>query len=338
MPKFLIIGHGLAGAVLAHTLLSKGKEVMVIDQKHSLSASSVSVGLVNPLIGPKLNLPIHLVECLKTNQLFYGQLEQRWEKDLYTSLALHRIFKSEKQKSIWKKKSTTQEFAAFFGKQIGRKEYEKVGIQADYGGGITRQTFRLDVSGFLSSSKEYLESIDSWSGEKFDLSKWPPQYKIIFCEGHRVLDNPWFNYLPFAPARGEVLTVQSDQEESVSNGTWFLPNSRGQAKIGSTWDHENLSLEKSDIGKIEILENCIFFPSFEFKILQHSSGVRSGTKDRNPMIGRHPNHSNLFLFNGFGSRGTSTIPYYANHMANFLLQDQELPQDANLNRFKNEIS
>jgi glycine/D-amino acid oxidase-like deaminating enzyme len=338
MPKFLIIGHGLAGAVLAHTLLSKGKEVMVIDQNLALSASSVSVGLVNPLIGPKLNLPINLVECLEANQLCYGQLEQIWEKELYTSIRFHRIFKSEKQKSIWEKKSTNPKLAIFFGKHIQRKEYEKVGIKADYGGGITQQTFRLDVSAFLSSSKEYLKSIDSWSREKFDLEKCSPQYKIIFCEGHRVIDNPWFNYLPFAPARGEVLKVQSDQEESISNGTWFLPDSLGQAKIGSTWDHENISLEKSDIGRKEILENCIFFPSSEFEILQHSSGVRSGTKDRNPMIGRHPNHSNLFLFNGFGSRGTSTIPYYANHMTNFLLQDQELPQDANLNRFKNEIS
>ena len=94
----------------------------------------------------------------------------------------------------------------------------------------------------------------------------------------------------------------------------------------------------TDVGKKEILKNCIFFPSSKFKILHHSSGVRSGTKDRNPIIGRHPNHSNLFLFNGFGSRGTSTIPYYANYMANFLLQCQELPQDANLNRFEYEIS
>ena len=338
MPKFLIIGHGLAGAVLVHTLLSKGAEVMVIDTNLALSASSVSVGLVNPLIGPKLNLPIHLVECLEANQLFYGQLEQKWKKDLYTSLALHRIFKSEKQRSAWHNKSLNPQIASFFGKQIGRKEYEKVGIQADYGGGITQQAFRLDVSTFLSLSKEYLESTNSWSREKFDSEKCPPQYQIIFCEGHRVINNPWFNYLPFSPARGEVLTVQSDQEESVSNGTWFLPDSMGQAKIGSTWDHENLSLEKTDVGKKEILKNCIFFPSSKFKILHHSSGVRSGTKDRNPIIGRHPNHSNLFLFNGFGSRGTSTIPYYANYMANFLLQCQELPQDANLNRFEYEIS
>ena len=65
MSKFLIVGHGLAGAVLAHTLIEKKQDVSVMDTNLGHSASSVSVGLVNPLIGPKLNLPKKMVDCLQ---------------------------------------------------------------------------------------------------------------------------------------------------------------------------------------------------------------------------------------------------------------------------------
>ena len=53
MNEFLIVGHGLAGAVLAHQLLNRDQKVTVMDGNLAHSASGVSVGLVNPLIGPK---------------------------------------------------------------------------------------------------------------------------------------------------------------------------------------------------------------------------------------------------------------------------------------------
>jgi flavin-dependent dehydrogenase len=77
MSKFLIVGHGLAGAVLAHTLIKKKQDVSVMDTNLGHSASSVSVGLVNPLIGPKLNLPKKMIECLQINQKFFAHYEKK---------------------------------------------------------------------------------------------------------------------------------------------------------------------------------------------------------------------------------------------------------------------
>ena len=71
MSEYIIVGHGLAGSALAHRLLSMGKKIRVFDAGFPNSASEVSVGLVNPLIGPKLNPPHKIFECLEENNQFF---------------------------------------------------------------------------------------------------------------------------------------------------------------------------------------------------------------------------------------------------------------------------
>ena len=70
MTDFIIVGHGLAGSVMAHHLIERGQKVLVLDAGLPNSASAVSVGLVNPLIGPKLNPPFMIKDCLMENELF----------------------------------------------------------------------------------------------------------------------------------------------------------------------------------------------------------------------------------------------------------------------------
>ena len=51
--KVLIVGHGLAGAMLAQVFIQHGVRVDVSEANLPYCASSVAAGLVNPLIGPK---------------------------------------------------------------------------------------------------------------------------------------------------------------------------------------------------------------------------------------------------------------------------------------------
>ena len=334
MADFIIVGHGLAGSVMAHYLIARGQKVTVIDAGLPHSASAVSVGLVNPLIGPKLNPPFMITECLMENELFFQQCERAWGKTFYRSIPLQRIFISQKQKKIWNEMEKNPDFNEFQNGQWSTAHFQKMGIQAPLGAGITKNAWQLDVPRFLQASKDCLLKKKAWKNSSFEMRNQQDSPKIIFCEGFRVLENPWFKDLPFAPARGEVLTVQSGIDLALSNGSWHLPGFGDYAHLGSTWDHQNLVTGPTEKGKKEILQKCDFFDFSKKDFPQHISGVRSGTKDRHPIIGVHPNHKNLFLFNGFGSRGTSTIPHYAKIMTDFLLDDHPLPSEANLNRFK----
>ncbi|MDG1325524.1 MAG: FAD-dependent oxidoreductase [Opitutales bacterium] len=333
MTDYIIIGHGLAGSVMAHHLIARGQKVEVFEAELPHSASAVSVGLVNPLIGPKLNPPFMITECLIENELFFRQCERAWGRKFYQTIPLHRLFMSEKQKKAWNEMEKNSDFISFQNGQWNSVQYQKIGILAEHGGGITKNAWQLDVPSFLGASKEYLIANNSWRNSAFEKGSKKEGQKIIFCEGFRVQENPWFKDLPFAPARGEVLTVQSKINLALSNGSWHLPGFADYAYLGSTWDHQNLFSGPTENGKKEILRKCNFVDFSKKDFPQHLSGVRSGTKDRQPIIGVHPDHGNLFLFNGFGSRGTSTIPHYAKKMTDFLLKNKPLPTESNLNRF-----
>ena len=54
-------------------------------------------------------------------------------------------------------------------------------------------------------------------------------------------------------------------------------------------------------------------------------------------MGLHPKLQNTYLFNGFGARGTSTIPYYSCKMADFLINQKTIPKAVNLARFDQPI-
>ena len=45
MSKYLIVGQGLAGTLLAFSLLEKGEEVLIADDYNHASASQVAAGM-----------------------------------------------------------------------------------------------------------------------------------------------------------------------------------------------------------------------------------------------------------------------------------------------------
>ena len=324
----LIVGHGLAGAILAHSLLECGRNVRVIDSNSPHSATQVSAGLINPFIGPKLNMPTDFDRCMDANLSFCKIIEKHAEQKFLHSIELFRVFQAATQKDRW------DNLPSPYKKQtVSSEQCSDSGLLANYGAGVTK-AWKFDSQGFINFSKESLSSQDRFQETSFDPKKWT-DHMVVFCEGFRVLENEWFNNLPFAPAQGDVLTIESSNELHASNGTWHIPEGNKQlARIGSTWMHKNLESGPRPSARDDILKRLQFIPSVQNALIHsHSSGVRSGTKDRNPIIGRHPVIKNFFLFNGFGSRGCSTIPLAALEFTNFITHGTPLPQHKNLSRF-----
>ena len=72
---FIVVGHGLAGAILAETLRSRGNKVLVIDEPKANSASRVAAGLLNPVAGKRFAKSWLADTLVPAADAFYDALE-----------------------------------------------------------------------------------------------------------------------------------------------------------------------------------------------------------------------------------------------------------------------
>ena len=337
MIDFLIVGHGLAGSALAHMLLKRGQRVVVLEDKSLHSASKVAAGLVNPLIGPKLNIPMHMGDCLMQSMNFFRSMEEEAGQSLFGEFLLHRVFASEKQRRLWFEKTQDPVFRLYARSVEKRESCEKLGLKAPFGAGI-QVARRLDFPLFLKLSEDILRQAGCWQDGIFEEADWNETKKIVFCEGYRVMHNPWFGHLPFAPAQGEILLLEKTLSIAASNGTWVLPEKKDGCLAGSTWKHQDIKSGPTENGRKEILDKLPLLDKRMARIIEHRSGIRPGTRDRSPIIGKHEENGKMFLFNGFGSRGATTIPFYAKRMLDFMIDEVPLPGEADLKRFEKNAS
>jgi glycine/D-amino acid oxidase-like deaminating enzyme len=72
-----------------------------------------------------------------------------------------------------------------------------------------------------------------------------------------------------------------------------------------------------------------------YTVLGQQAGIRPSGKDRRPIMGLHPRHPALGLFNGLGTKGCSLAPYMAHLLTMHLLQGAPLPPETDIKRYFN---
>ena len=82
--------------------------------------------------------------------------------------------------------------------------------------------------------------------------------------------------------------------------------------------------------RISQLEELLKVP---FTITDHQAGIRPTVLDRRPLIGPHPLHKNVFIFNGLGTKGIMLGPYFANEFTKSLETDGIMKGETDINRF-----
>jgi glycine/D-amino acid oxidase-like deaminating enzyme len=153
-----------------------------------------------------------------------------------------------------------------------------------------------------------------------------PVRAVVCCEGASIVDNPWFDGLPFRPVKGEIITVRAPGLD-LSGGLyhhrkWILPLGGGRFRIGSTYERGNRPPEPSSAARTELLEGfqaCLRVP-VAAEVVDHRAGLRPCTRDTRPYLGAHPGRAGLYVFNGLGSKGALLAPWLARHLADHLLE------------------
>ena len=80
---YIIVGQGLAGTILAQSLLKKNKSFVVIDDATLSCASKVAAGLYNPIVFKRLVKSWLADDLLPFMASFYSEMETFLDSKFY---------------------------------------------------------------------------------------------------------------------------------------------------------------------------------------------------------------------------------------------------------------
>ena len=158
---------------------------------------------------------------------------------------------------------------------------------------------------------------------------------MFSCEGAKALSNPYFNYLPFQPTKGEVLLINIDKDEPdqlLKHRIFLVPQGKGRFWAGATNDWDYPDEKPSQEGRSFLEDRLKDMLSVDFHIDKHQAAIRPTVKDRRPFLGAHPDYPQLFIFNGLGTKGASLGPYFAKQMADLLQQNKPVDPEVDVKR------
>ena len=344
--NFIIVGQGLAGSILALSLINEGFSVCVIDKTDLSSCSKIAAGIWNPVVFKRLAKSWLADEVVPELIDFYEKTEKNLQVSFVTKRSILKAFTEEQEKVFWQKKAETEN--EFLDKCV----YQDFKVTDNY----TLKSYskvlhagNIDVSIFLNATKNHITKEHIFMNEQFDFNelfqtenginyKSIVANKIIFCEGHLISKNPYFNWIPLKPAKGEVLTISCKElflDNSILNkGFFMMPLGDDTYKVGATYEWENLNDVPTEEKKMELIAKLETVLSTPYHIIKHEAGVRPSVIDRRPIVGKHPEINNYYVFNGFGTKAVMLAPYFAKQLVNHLKNGHPIMEEVSLSRFK----
>ena len=132
----------------------------------------------------------------------------------------------------------------------------------------------------------------------------------------------------------EIVAPELSEDYILNKKVFVLPTGNQRFKVGSTYEWENLSEMPTSEGKESIINRLNNLISVDYKVVNHVAGIRPTVSDRRPILGKHPDWDQLYVFNGLGTKGVMLGPYFACKMVNALtIKNYFLPEEVQIDRF-----
>src|ERR1700752_4815265 len=101
---FIIVGHGLAGSILAIQLIKSGYSICIVDEPTLSLSSKVAAGIWNPVVFKRLTKSWLADELVPELIEFYKQFELETQTNLISVRNIIKPFTEEQEKTLWQKK------------------------------------------------------------------------------------------------------------------------------------------------------------------------------------------------------------------------------------------
>lgn len=344
MLDYIIVGSGLAGIAFAEVALQNQKSILVFDD-HSWKSSKVAGGVYNPVILKRFSGLSGAQQQLDEMVLFYEAVEARLGKQFLHAMPLLRKFASVEEQNNWFTASDKPALAPFLSTKLIERTFPH--LASPFGFGEVLQTGYVDTAGFVSAYQQYLKSNGMLADVTFQYDALETtntiSYRgiaakhIVFADGFGIRQNPFFNDLPLAGTKGELLLIKASglpEDVLIKSDVFLLPLGDGMFKVGATYEWTDktetptVAAREELVGKLEKLISC------PYEIVSQEAGIRPTVQDRKALIGTHQDFKNVHLLNGLGTRGVMLAPLMAKWLFNHIESGAPIPGDVNLNRFR----
>jgi len=306
----LIVGQGLAGSLLSLALLERGEEVLIADDNRSVVCSRVAAGLFHPIVPRTGGLTWMAEDIFSRIEPYWRQMEASVERPLIHVMPMYYQAADEQAAQHWRQASET----------LGAEwlAWQLEPIRAAF----TAHAGRVDIRAFCESlaaryAKEgrLIPNPFAWYAVRREGACWHwgefRFRRIVLCQGYRAsIDGP-FSFLPFQLTKGELLTVHSVHEPVPTaihkKKAFVIPLGQGLYRIGSSYARIFSDDAPEEKRKEQLLSQALeVHPWLEgAELISHEAGIRPTTGGRRPFLGEHPELKDVFVCNGWGSKGAA---------------------------------
>jgi glycine/D-amino acid oxidase-like deaminating enzyme len=340
----LIIGQGIAGTCLAFALLDRGLTVQIVDDAHASAASLVQIAVINPVTGRRYAKSWEIDTLIPTADVAYSDIALHLGKTYHSSVELLQILPDERIEEIWMMRNGDPEFQPYLHPDIATLQLPGI-VKTRYGRILNAR--HLQISSLLMDARSWFEKHNSlhtgsMNSAELDIKGMGVKYAgksfrhVVFCEGAVVTANPYFKFLEVYPMKGEYLICHIPglalNQHLKSNVSLIPLGTPDHYWCGSTYDRYNQDANPTTKGREYLLGQLSKMVESEVRVMDQGVGIRATTRDRRPYLGAHPDHPQVHLVTGLGTKGASLAPFCANLLADHLTEAVEIPDEVNILR------
>lgn len=343
---FLIVGQGLAGTILATEIKSRGQTFKIVDSGYQKGSTYVAAGVINPLVLKRLTKSWRAKEFIKYNEDFYKRLNQFYGKKIHIKNKLFKLINSDDEQLFWSKRFKEEDVSFFINEQLDSSISHENKWSTSFHKGEVQHTSWVNLKLLLHQYRTVHQDHiieDQFDFNDLQVTEQIVTYKtikaksIVFCDGAKIKDNPFFSYIPMGFNKGELITIESkdlDIKDMFKKKVFILPFEKNIYKVGATFEWKWESNSPSEKKKKELIEDLNQLINVPYRVIKHEAGIRPSVKDRRPLLGAHPTQKNTYIFNGLGSRGCLMAPLLSKELIDFIEYGKALHQESDIQRFQ----
>lgn len=342
----IIVGQGISGTVLSSALMEQHQKVLVIDDGNIKAASKIASGVINPVTGRRIVKTWQIDEVMPTAVRIYKALENKLNIKIIQQCNIINFHASEQMQKAFEDRIAED---PTYLSTSPLQDTIAAAFEASFGYTVIDPCWLIHLENLLHHWRQYLIEKNTFLQDVFDFKKLDitaekiiyenyTANKIIFCEGAKGQDNPYFKQLPFAPNKGEALLVKIndlDNQFIYKKAVSIVPWKDSIFWVGSNYEWDNYNDDPSPSFKEKTMAALNEWLQLPYEVVDHIAAVRPANTQRRPFVGTHPTFKNMGIFNGMGTKGCSLAPYFAQQMTEHILHHTPIDNEATIDRFHN---